>query len=185
MVERRTATPETIRAVALELFCQRGYAATSLREIAERLRMTKAAVYHHVASKEDMLSGLVAEYIAELDPLLAWARDRPDGVERRRELLHRYGALVAGRFGRLVSFLAENRGELRGMAAPDAAWRREDELCGLLADGTSPMDLMRARLCLAALRMGTEGPDGASPTDRRDAALELALELAGAPAGRT
>jgi len=44
-------TRQRILDVASELFVERGYDATSLREIAERLGVTKAALYYHFASK--------------------------------------------------------------------------------------------------------------------------------------
>ena len=54
--ERRgDETRERIVDVALEMFNERGYERTSLREIAERLGVTKAALYYHFRSKEDIL----------------------------------------------------------------------------------------------------------------------------------
>jgi AcrR family transcriptional regulator len=44
--------------VALDLFTEQGYDATSLREVAERLGFTKAALYYHFARKEDILLAL-------------------------------------------------------------------------------------------------------------------------------
>jgi AcrR family transcriptional regulator len=44
--------------VALELFVSQGYDGTSLRQIAERLNVTKAALYYHFESKEDILMAL-------------------------------------------------------------------------------------------------------------------------------
>lgn len=56
------AQPDTMRErildVALELFIQNGYDGTSLREVAERLGVTKAALYYHFASKDDILLAL-------------------------------------------------------------------------------------------------------------------------------
>jgi AcrR family transcriptional regulator len=51
----RGATRERILDVALELFNEQGYDKTSLREIAERLGVTKAALYYHFERKEDIL----------------------------------------------------------------------------------------------------------------------------------
>jgi len=51
----RGATRERILDVALELFTEQGYDKTSLREIADRLGITKAALYYHFARKEDIL----------------------------------------------------------------------------------------------------------------------------------
>ncbi|HUJ56576.1 MAG TPA: helix-turn-helix domain-containing protein [Gaiellaceae bacterium] len=58
MAGRRTDMRERILDVALELFNEQGYDATSLREIAERLDVTKAALYYHFKSKADILLAL-------------------------------------------------------------------------------------------------------------------------------
>ena len=51
-------TRERILDVALDLFVEKGYDKTSLREIAEVMGFTKAALYYHFASKEDILFAL-------------------------------------------------------------------------------------------------------------------------------
>ena len=60
--------------LALELFAEQGYEKTSLREIAERLGVTKAALYYYFKSKEDIVRSLVEDYVAEIDELIAWAQ---------------------------------------------------------------------------------------------------------------
>jgi len=52
------STRERILDVALDLFIEKGFDGTSLREIAERLGVTKAALYYHFASKDDILMAL-------------------------------------------------------------------------------------------------------------------------------
>jgi AcrR family transcriptional regulator len=52
------STRERILDVALDLFVDQGYDGTSLREIAERLGVTKAALYYHFEAKEDILMAL-------------------------------------------------------------------------------------------------------------------------------
>src|ERR1700735_5665724 len=49
------STRERILDIALELFNEKGYENTSLREIAERLGTTKAALYYHFERKQDIL----------------------------------------------------------------------------------------------------------------------------------
>jgi AcrR family transcriptional regulator len=51
-------TRDRILNVALDLFIEKGYDKTSLREIAEQLGFTKAALYYHFASKGDILMAL-------------------------------------------------------------------------------------------------------------------------------
>ena len=51
-------TRDRILDIALELFTEQGFDATSLRQIAERLGVTKAALYYHFESKDDILMAL-------------------------------------------------------------------------------------------------------------------------------
>ncbi|HUY08914.1 MAG TPA: TetR/AcrR family transcriptional regulator [Candidatus Dormibacteraeota bacterium] len=53
------STRERILAAALDLFTEQGFDKTSLREVSERVGVTKAALYYHFRSKEEMLSSLV------------------------------------------------------------------------------------------------------------------------------
>jgi AcrR family transcriptional regulator len=52
------STREKILDVALDLFTDQGFDGTSMREIAERLHISKPAIYHHFASKEEILMAL-------------------------------------------------------------------------------------------------------------------------------
>ena len=51
-------TRERILDVALDLFTEQGFDGTSLRQIAEQLGVTKAALYYHFTSKDDILLAL-------------------------------------------------------------------------------------------------------------------------------
>jgi AcrR family transcriptional regulator len=50
--ERRRATIESILSAGRRLFGERGFAATTMDDIAEQARVAKGAVYHHFATKE-------------------------------------------------------------------------------------------------------------------------------------
>jgi AcrR family transcriptional regulator len=52
------STRERILDVALDLFTDQGFDGTSMREIAERLRIAKPSIYYHFASKEEILLAL-------------------------------------------------------------------------------------------------------------------------------
>lgn len=72
---RRTDTRERLLAVAAELFAERGFAGTSIRDIADRLGVTKAALYYHFASKLEILHALVAQPIANIRAVLEQPHD--------------------------------------------------------------------------------------------------------------
>jgi AcrR family transcriptional regulator len=56
--ETKSDTRERILNVALDLFSRQGFDGTSLRQIAESLGLTKAALYYHFESKDDILLAL-------------------------------------------------------------------------------------------------------------------------------
>ena len=74
------STRERILEVAAELFIEHGYDTTSLREIADRLGFTKAALYYHFQSKEDLLAALLAPGDALVRELMHRLEDA-DGLE--------------------------------------------------------------------------------------------------------
>jgi AcrR family transcriptional regulator len=84
-------TRERILDIALELFTEQGYERTSLRQIAERLGFSKAAIYYHFASKEDILMTLhLRLHEFGKDALDAMDRDDFDwSLEAWGELLNR------------------------------------------------------------------------------------------------
>jgi AcrR family transcriptional regulator len=76
-----TDTRGRILSVALELFTERGYEATSLREIADRLDYTKAALYYHFRSKDEILRALLEPYDAVMEELLSRLEDADNSAE--------------------------------------------------------------------------------------------------------
>jgi AcrR family transcriptional regulator len=73
-------TRDRILDVARELFTEQGYDATSLREIADRLGFTKAALYYHFQSKEQLLTALLAPLDDLVDRFFV-ALEESEGVE--------------------------------------------------------------------------------------------------------
>jgi AcrR family transcriptional regulator len=77
-------TRERIVAVALDLFSHQGYAGTSIRDIADRMGMTKAAVYYHFPSKENLLANVLTPALTRVGAVLAGAGDTRTPEDRRR-----------------------------------------------------------------------------------------------------
>ncbi|MBO0767510.1 MAG: TetR/AcrR family transcriptional regulator [Solirubrobacterales bacterium] len=77
-----TETRERILDVAQELFTSQGYDKTSLRDIAERLDITKAALYYYFERKEEILLQLHLRLHADGAELLDGLEAIPDGPER-------------------------------------------------------------------------------------------------------
>ncbi|MET7707568.1 TetR family transcriptional regulator [Micromonospora sp. NPDC005413] len=70
-------TRTRILRAALDLFAEHGYQRTSLRQIGERLRLTKAAILYHFPAKEHLLAALVEPLVADLEALLDAAQGQP------------------------------------------------------------------------------------------------------------
>jgi AcrR family transcriptional regulator len=149
MPRRNTDTREEIRQVALELFAHKGFEQTSLREIAERLDITKAALYYHFPSKEELLGDVVEPIVADLGEFLAEAERRmPEGerglLEDYFDLCRRHRLLFQGVL-RDLTVLARVR------ALPELLHRRT-ELDRLLVGSDDPADRVRAVVALGGLQ---------------------------------
>ena len=88
----RGETRERILATALELIAEKGFAATSTRELSERLGFSKAALYYHFRTKEELLVALIEPGIQQFRDLLD--RTTSTGRAGRRELLDGYLTVV-------------------------------------------------------------------------------------------
>src|SRR5437764_10989471 len=103
-----TDTRARIQDVALELFTEHGYEKTSLRGIAGRLGVTKAALYYHFKSKEEIVQTLIEDRIVALEELWTWIATQPPTSETRREFIRRYAAVLhRGRYHMQVTHLIE------------------------------------------------------------------------------
>jgi AcrR family transcriptional regulator len=77
-------TRARILRVALDLFGSRGYHATSVREIAEKLDLTKTAVLYHFPSKKDIVVALAEPMLTDMDAAIA-AANALDGTNPQRK----------------------------------------------------------------------------------------------------
>ena len=80
-------TRERILDVALDLFIEQGFDGTSLRQIAEKLNVTKAALYYHFESKDDILMALHMRLHALGKDALMQLGDGPVTLEQWSALL--------------------------------------------------------------------------------------------------
>lgn len=69
--DQALVTRENILTAALDVFSQRGFSAARLEDIAQAAEVTRGAIYHHFASKEDLYKALVTERSAGINQLAA------------------------------------------------------------------------------------------------------------------
>lgn len=70
-------TRPLVRAAALKLFAQHGYAAVSMRQIAAEVGVQAGALYRYTPDKQSLLFELMQVHMEEL--LVAWQQDDPGG----------------------------------------------------------------------------------------------------------
>ncbi|SFC22833.1 TetR/AcrR family transcriptional regulator [Streptomyces aidingensis] len=176
---RRGNTRQRIQDVALAFFMERGYEKTSLREIADELGVTKAALYYHFKTKEDILVSLFAEVGAKVDRLIAWGREQPRTRAVKRELLSRYSR-IAGDAAPLFHILQENQATLRDLSVGQDFKQRVSALVDLFKDPDAPMASqvrsVSALLCMHLGSFALKGIEGA-PEDKRQALLAATEDL--------
>ena len=149
----RSDTRARIQQVALELFAEQGYEKTSLREIAERLDVTKAALYYHFKSKEDIVRSLVEDYFGQLADLIAWAKTQPRTAQTRGEFLGRYVRIVADGHD-VFRMLHHNQAAVNSLAgAKERGDLFRERMTGLIEVLTEPGAKMEERL-RAAMALG-------------------------------
>jgi AcrR family transcriptional regulator len=96
---RRGTARERVLEAAVDLFAEHGVSGTSLQMIADRLGVTKAAVYHQFQTKEDIVLGLIEPALEHLSSVVAAA-----GAARSRS------AAVDLVLRGLIDLMVDNRG---------------------------------------------------------------------------
>ncbi|RBY79794.1 TetR family transcriptional regulator [Geodermatophilus sp. TF02-6] len=122
---------ESLLPVAVELFNERGFEATSMDELAGRLGVTKSAIYHHVRSKEELLRLAVDR---ALDALFAVTREpgatRGRAIDRLEHVVRGSVRVLAAELPS-VTLLLRVRGN---SAVEQAALQRRREFDRLVTD---------------------------------------------------
>ncbi|MFF9350325.1 TetR/AcrR family transcriptional regulator [Streptomyces sp. NPDC014734] len=176
---RRGNTRQRIQDVALELFAEQGYEKTSLREIAERLDVTKAALYYHFKTKEDILVGIFDDLNRPVEELIEWGREQPRTLETKKEILRRYGEALTSA-APLFRFMQENQATVRDLSIGMTIKDRVVALVDLVKEPDAPLaDQVRSFTALFAMHAGVFALKDAegSPEEKRAAVLEVAVDL--------
>jgi AcrR family transcriptional regulator len=106
-LEKDGATDTRTRLIeaAVELFTRHSFAGTSLQMIADELGFTKAAIYHHFRTREQLLAAVLEPMLDELRAVVESAEARRTPHARAEHMLSGYAALAVRNRG-LVAVLA-------------------------------------------------------------------------------
>lgn len=175
---------EAIR-IALDLFIIKGYEATSLREIADRLGISKASLYYHFASKEHIVAAGLGGRADEAAELLAWLEQQPDSPDLLARTVTRWVDSLSVDKLRGIRFVNANPGLLQRLAGAEEGARIGDTLSEvarrLAGDDAQRLVLVRMALlsinaAVAAAR-GSDLDDDAIVAGARSAATALVTAL--------
>ncbi|MEU1055063.1 TetR/AcrR family transcriptional regulator [Streptomyces sp. NPDC005876] len=176
---RRGDTRQRIQDVALELFAEQGYEKTSLREIAERLDVTKAALYYHFKTKEEILVSIFEDLSQPISDLIDWGAGQPHTLETKQEIVRRYSEVLAAA-APLFRFMQENQATVRELRIGEMFKTRmlglRDILVDPEADLTDQVRCVSAMFTLHAGMFVLQDLEG-DPEAKRKAVLEVAIDL--------
>jgi len=100
-----TDTRTRLIEAAIGLFTQHSFAGTSLQMIADELGLTKAAIYHHFRTREQLLAAVIEPMLDELRTVVESAETKRTPHARAEHMLSGYAALAVRNRG-LVAVLA-------------------------------------------------------------------------------
>jgi AcrR family transcriptional regulator len=130
--ERRPESrPQELLDAALEVFAERGYRNTRIDDVAEAAGVTKGAVYHYFATKEELLLRAIEHYhdraFGQIDELLRGARGP---VSARIRLMMRKAFGVAGAGGRRMTLALILQGVRHDLPEAHRQWLRGGPIKG-------------------------------------------------------
>ena len=177
--KNQPSTRERIQETAIALFSELGYERTSLREIAERLGVTKAALYYHFKTKEEIAASFFDSYAADVDRVCEWGEAQPRTIEARRELLRHYAEVVHSHT-QILRFQQYNQAALTRLDRGSIFRQRNLRMHALLCDESDELlHRMRSWDAITTIYSNwiTFPRAGDSDQEIRDASLDISIRL--------
>ena len=152
---RKEARPEEILSAALEVFADRGFAATKLEDVARKAGVTKGTIYLYFANKEALFKALIRQTIV---PVIAkgeavaqaFTGSAGDLFERLiREYWRVVGETALASIPRLMIAEAGNFPELARFYYQEVVTRGHRLMEGVLARGIKAGDFKKVDLAIA------------------------------------
>ena len=146
MSKPRSETRQRIQDVARQLFASQGVQRTSLQDIADKLGITKPALYYHFTSREDLVRSILVPMIEEGEQFVT-DREGSSGHTDDRELLEGYFDFLYRHRRDLMLVLVELTMLVDlGLIDTVLSWR---ERFGKLVFGPAPTVAQAARAVIA------------------------------------
>ncbi|WP_158864507.1 TetR/AcrR family transcriptional regulator [Leifsonia sp. AG29] len=185
---RGSRTRLAAQQVALRLFTEQGYEATSLRQIADELGINKASLYYYFDGKEAILQSLLDQRGNEAEELLAWIREQPASPHLLADAVARWVDSFTEEKLQGIRFLAANPRLLTGLAGPEetrvgAGLSQIAEFLSELLPTRTAEAVVMLRMALLSINVAvqaaasTDAPDDAIIAAARRAARIMTSEL--------
>jgi len=158
-------TRQRILDAGRELFVERGYAGTSVRDIADRLGMTKGSLYYHFTAKEELLYALMTPMMEAVDLLVARAGaacgTTAQLVAQLVDLLDEHGPVLRSLSGDpsvVHRMMVRLQLPARGMALERALGGQIDPATPTGQRASDSANRLRARCALGVIQAGVLAP---------------------------
>jgi AcrR family transcriptional regulator len=180
--EKSVNRVDDIVEAALHLFLERGYDNAPLSAVADGLGLTKAGVYHHFATKEDLLFMAHRRAIErQLLPLLDQLEAEPDAEKRLRKFIFEHARTLALKPATGLLIREARRLSPRHLAKIKKSWRRglhivRDSIIELQSAGRCRTDIDPTYAAFGAIGMTNWIPFWFDPT-RPEAADSMARTM--------
>ena len=91
---------EAVLRTAASMFCERGYTATQMDDVARQLGVTKPTIYYYFKNKEDVLVACFEVGFEQIESTVRDVSHAKDGAERLRRVLEAYAKIMMQDFGK-------------------------------------------------------------------------------------
>lgn len=140
---RKDARPQELLAAAIDLFVERGFAATRLEDVARRAGVSKGTLYLYYANKEDLFKAVVRESIVPVigDAEVSVAGFDGHSADLLRDVIltwwRRLGSTQASGISKLIMAEADNFPELARFYQEEVMMRAARMISSMLERGVS------------------------------------------------
>ncbi len=152
------ATRRRMLAVAMKLFSQYSFAGTSLQMIADELDLTKAAIYYHFRTREDLLVALMRPMLSEIESVVRRAERKRGARTRAEAMLNGYADIVAR--NRLLTAVTVFDPSVRSVLRSQPEWAPViDRQLVLLGAGSTVSGAINAAVVMTGLAGAASSAD--------------------------
>ena len=177
MASTAEATSTRILDAALALFSEHGFDGTTLQQIADRLGVTKAALYYYFKSKDALLDALITPAITDLEQLLDEHEAAADTPARRRQFMQGYLDYLL-RHRRLIAYISRDLATLAHPAIAAGNRERRARLeAMLLGDAVDFQQQVRVAMTFGGIQAAIAQYPDVADSELRAALLDAAGSL--------